>query len=157
MAWHQSGQHTKVIVLCVPWNLGIFKIWVVEAAAVLREEWFLNQAQHIQLKTPFSLSHDLVGRGRKHIDIMKMCREAFLKKKEMPRRQLWEQDIDEDLTVLKMRCVNVLLFLWCFKNTVFNLLSGPYLKSFCFLSDLCQIIFKKPIWQMYEATYKKDP
>lgn len=65
MAWHQSGQHTKVIVLCVPWNLGIFKIWMVEAAAVLREDWFLNQAQHIQLKDTFSLSTQFSGEGKK--------------------------------------------------------------------------------------------
>lgn len=45
-----------------------------------------------------------------------------------------------------MRCVSILLFLWCFKNTVFNLLSGPYLKSFCFLSDLCQMLFKKRLF-----------
>lgn len=142
MAWHQSGQHSKVIVLRVPRNLGIFRIWMVIAATVLREEWgFLNQTYPTKssLLSKQVTCLNLVRRGRKHTNIRKMYREAFFKKKEMPYRQLWEWDIDEDLAVLKMRCVK--LFLWCFKNRIFDLLTGPYLKSFCFLSDLCQMFF----------------
>lgn len=57
-----------------------------------------------------------------------------------------------------MRYVNVLLFLWCFKNTIFNLLTGTNLQSFYFLSGLClcQMFFKKAIWQMYETTHLKN-
>ena len=57
-----------------------------------------------------------------------------------------------------MREVNVLLFLWCFKNTIFNLLTGTNLQSFCFFTGLClcQMFFKKAIWQMYETTRIKN-
>lgn len=57
-----------------------------------------------------------------------------------------------------MRYVDVLLFLWCFKKPIFSLLTGKNLQSFCFLSGLClcQMFFKKAIWQIYETTRIKN-
>lgn len=83
MAWHQSGQHTKVIILCVPWDLGIFEIWMVQQQ-FWEKSGFLIKHSTSSLLSKHVTCQNLERRGRKHTDMMKMYWEAFFKKKEMP-------------------------------------------------------------------------